>query len=30
MTPRLGGKPYLAAAAVFALGYAAALLIHRR
>jgi hypothetical protein len=29
LTPRFGGKPYLAAAAVFALGYAAALLIHR-
>ena len=30
MMPRFGGRPYLAAAAVFALGYAAALLIHRR
>jgi len=30
MTPRFGGNSYLGAAAVFALGYAAALLIHRR
>jgi hypothetical protein len=29
-TSRFGGRSYLAAAAVFAVGYAAALLIHRR
>ena len=30
MTSRFGGRSYLGAAAIFALGYAAALLIHRR